>query len=357
MLSLTSIHKDAIKKWLDGFREFMQTESGQEGYKDRVLRCDSYQAALLVDKIADLIEGDLEKLLGDLWANELWTDKSQPLKRILGATTLVKFKTELKKLLWEVKPLSIRYDEFRTNVKGMGPAATTELLALVHPDECAIWNKRARNALEVLKIDDIVPVKYRINGDEYTKIVDVLKQVKDELMSANLPRTIKDLMDVDYFFDYIYNNMPPVVQPPVQLDDYDFDHDEVKDALYELGGALGFEVETEVPIAKGAKIDVLWKAKIANLGVVKYVFEVHRSGSIDGLILNLQRAKGDPAVQRLIAVSNTKNLSVIKEEISLLPEEFRKSLAFMEANDALKASDLIKNLKEILDKLELVKSL
>ena len=357
MSSLTSTHMDAIRKWLDGFREFMQTDSGQKGYEDRMVRCGSYRAALSADKIAHLTEDVLEKLLGDLWANLLWADKSQPLKRILSAATLEEFKAELKKLLWGTKPLSRRYDEFRTNVKWMGPAATTELLALVHPDDCAIWNKRARNALEVLKIDDIIPVKYQINGEEYTKIVHVLKQVKDVLVSANLPLTIKDLMDVDYFFDYIYNNMPPTVQAPIAGEDYDFDHDEVKDALFELGGGLGFEAETEVPIAKGARVDVLWKAKIVNLGVVKYVFEVHRSGSIDGLILNLQRAKGDPAVQRLIAVSNTKNLGVIQEEVSLLPEEFRKSLAFMEANDALKASDLIKNLKGILDKLELVKSI
>jgi len=356
-MSLTPTHIDSIRKWLDGFREFMQTNLGQEGYNDRKVRCDSYRAALSADKIIYLAEDELEKLLGDLWANQLWADKSQPLKRILSAATLEEVKAELNKLLWGTKPLSVRYNEFRSNVKGMGPAATTELLALVHPDDCAIWNKRARNALEVLKIDDIVPVKYQINGDEYTEIVNVLKEVKDVLISANLPLVIKDLMDVDYFFDYIYNNMPPVVQAPIPEEDYDFDHDEVKDALYELGAGLGFEAETEVPIAKGAKIDVLWKAKISNLGVVKYVFEVHRSGSIDGLILNLQRAKGDPAVQRLIAVSNTKNLGVIQEEVSLLPEEFRKSLAFMEASDALKASDLVKNLKEILDKLELVKSI
>jgi len=356
MSSLTPAHMDAIGKWLGGFRGFMQTDSGQEGYRDRRNRCDSYRVALSADKITYLTEDELGKLLGDLWANQLWADKSQPLKRILSAATLEEAKAELKKLLWDTKPLSVRYDEFRNNVKGMGPAATTELLALMHPEECAIWNKRARNALEVLKIDDIVPVKYQINGDEYTQIVNVLKQIKDVLVSANLPLTIRDLMDVDYFFDFIYNNMPPVVRPPIAEEDYDFDHDEVKDALFELGGGLGFEVETEVPIAKGARVDVLWKAKIANLGVVKYVFEVHRSGSIDGLILNLQRAKGDPAVQRLIAVSNTKNLGVMQEEVLLLPEEFRKSLAFMEARDALKASDLIKNLKEILDKLELVKS-
>lgn len=356
MSSLTQAHIDLIGKWLKRFREFMQTDQGQEWYRDRRNRCKSYQEALSVNKIAYLTEDELSKILGDLWANELWTDKSKPLKRVLSATTLGEVKAELKNLLWDSKPLNIRYDEFRNNVKGIGPAATTELLALVHPEDCAIWNKRARNALKVLKIDDIVPIRYQINGDEYTQIVNILKQIKNLLVSANLPLTIRDLMDVDFFFSFIYSNIPSVVEPPILEEDYDFDHDEVKDALFELGGGLGFEAEAEVPIAKGARIDVLWKAKIANLGIVKYVFEVHRSGSIDGLILNLQRAKGDPSVQRLIAVSNTKNLRVMQEEVSPLPEEFRKSLAFMEARDALKASDLIKNLKEILDKLELVKS-
>lgn len=142
----------------------------------------------------------------------------------------------------------------------------------------------------------------------------------------------------------------------IEEEDYDFDHDEIVEKLVELGSGLGFEANSEVQVARGSRADVLWQAKIANLGVVSYIFEVHRSGSIDSLILNLQRAKNNPTVQKLVVVANTKNLKRIREEVETLSEEFRKSIAYMEAKDALRASELLSELNAIISKLELVKS-
>ncbi len=142
----------------------------------------------------------------------------------------------------------------------------------------------------------------------------------------------------------------------IEEEDYDFDHDEIVEKLVELGSGLGFEANSEVQVARGSRADVLWQAKIANLGVVSYIFEVHRSGSIDSLTLNLQRAKNNPTVQKLVVVANTKNLKRIREEVETLSEEFRKSIAYMEAKDALRASELLSELNAIISKLELVKS-
>jgi len=41
-------------------------------------------------------------------------------------------------------------------------------------------------------------------------------------------------------------------------------------------------------------------------GLVTYVFEVHRKGSVDNLIVNLQKALNNPTVQKIIAVSDPK---------------------------------------------------
>ncbi|MCP8315301.1 MAG: hypothetical protein H3Z52_09370 [archaeon] len=357
MSKLSEAHINEIKKWLDGFCEYLRSAEGAEDYKDRRERCERYRDALPLGKIDGLSEVDFERLIGDLYANEFWYDKSQPLKRIISMNPSLDYvKAELKKLLWDNKPISERYDEFRSKVNGLGPSAITELLTLVHSDECVIWSRRVREGIKALKMVDIIPAgKYQINGDEYVKVIDILKEVKDVVQCDDTK--LKDLMDVDQFIDYVYKNASKVVPPVILSEDYDFNHDEVKDIIYELGIGLGFEAETEVSIAKGARVDCIWKAKIGNLGIVKYVFEVHgKGGSMDSLILNLQKAKGDPAVQRLIAISNTKNLAMLKEEISSLPEEFKRSLALMEAKDALMASEHFKAFKEILDKLELVKA-
>lgn len=353
MPRLTEVHVGEIERQIPQFRQFLESDEGRGDYTERRTRCELYQKAFSRDNINALTETELGSLLGDLWANEIWTDKSQPLKRLLSTFSIDRIKAELTVLLWGEMPLDRRFDEFRGSVKGMGPAAITELLTLIHPEDCAIWSSRVRKALETLRMGDILPVgKYQISGREYTEIILTLREIKDLVQSKY--SEVKDLLDIDFFFDFIYENTPRAI---VVQEDYDFDHDEVRDAINELGIGLGFESDIEVPVARGAKLDVFWKAKISNLGVVKYAFEVQgRGGSIDSLILNLQRAKADPAVQRLVAVSNTQNIEVIKNEIASLPEEFKKTITLMEAKDALKARDTLRTLKEIIDRLQLVQS-
>jgi len=63
-----------------------------------------------------------------------------------------------------------------------------------------------------------------------------------------------------------------------------------------LGSGSASRRKKERKVARGAQVDAVWQARIANLGVVTYVFEVQRHGSIDSLILNLQRAQNNPTV-------------------------------------------------------------
>ncbi|MEM4981956.1 MAG: hypothetical protein QXI48_08055 [Candidatus Bathyarchaeia archaeon] len=149
-----------------------------------------------------------------------------------------------------------------------------------------------------------------------------------------------DLLDVDLFLYMIQSEVEGAApsRPEVKVEeDYDFDHDEIVEKLVALGAGLGFEAESEVSIASGARVDVVWRARIGNLGVVNYVFEVHRAGSIDSAILNLMKAKNNPTVQKLIVVSNTRNLKIMEKEVSTLSEEFRRIVSYMEAKDVLKA--------------------
>jgi len=123
-----------------------------------------------------------------------------------------------------------------------------------------------------------------------------------------------------------------------------------------IGQWLGFETEREKTVAKGARVDVVWKARIANLGVVTYVFEVQRRGSLDSLILNLQKAQNNPTVQRLIVVANREDIGRVQQEIATLPESFRRAVGFMEAAEAARAAELLSELSAIVSKLELVRS-
>ena len=119
---------------------------------------------------------------------------------------------------------------------------------------------------------------------------------------------------------------------------------------------LGFETETEVTIAAGARVDVVWRSRIGNLGTVTYIFEVQSGGSIDSLILNLQKAKSNPTVQKIVAVSDDVQLAKIEKETDGLPGEFTKALAFWRISDVQTVSEHLQSAMSVIEKLGLVPS-
>jgi len=282
--------------------------------------------------------------------------------KLLSDNGLLKFKESLNKLLWSDLPIEIRYDNFRKDIKGFGSGFITEILAFVHPQECALWNNKARQAMILLGFEETFPIvkKQQINGSEYKRFIELMHMLQKELVQQGIPDL--DLLGIDYFFFEVWkagwpNRTLPAqeIACPETSTLSDFDHDEMIDQLIAIGQWLGFEVHKEKKIARGATVDAVWQARIANLGVVTYVFEVQRHGSIDSLILNLQRAQNNPSVQRLIVGALPNDIDKIKKEIETLPESFRRSIGFMEVEELVHASDLVTDLSGIMSKLELVK--
>jgi len=354
-----------IRKILPSFEEWLKSENARDHVKQIVRRVREFRNLLSEENIEKLTEPDFRKIIASLYAFAGWRNKDYVADRVLADKGIEVVKSELRGLLHGKGPFSERYDHFTRNVRGLGPAGLTEILAFFNPLEYGIWNEVSRKALEFLDLgDELQTRKYRITGSEYEKFNNALKEIYREIKPTfEKLETIEEAIDlllVDLFLYYICEEVYPasifVERRTVISEDYDFDHDEVVEKLVELGNGLGFEAESERLIAKGARVDVIWCAKIANLGVVSYVFEVHKGGSIDSLILNLQRAKNNPTVQKLVVVANTKDLRKIKEEVSSLSEDFRKSLAYLEAKDVEKAYNLFVKLNAIIGRLELVKS-
>ena len=345
VVKLLTPHLKAYKSWI-GSAQFRDWEN------DRRRKVTTYAELLSNAGISVLTEVELRQLVSSLWAFGAWGNKDYLVRRLLDAVGLDKLKESLMDLLWGSEPLHARYDRFRTRVKYLGPASVTELLAFVHPKECGIWNDRAREALRIIGVlPDLVKV-YAIGGEDYERVCSTYRDILRVLSNAGIPSD--DLLDVDLFL-YKIAVTKAVVEEEKRPQDYEFDHDEVKEKLVEVGQWLGFEADKEVQIAKGARVDVIWTVRIGNLGVVKYIFEVHKTGPPDRLLLNLQRARRNPAVQKQIVVSNTAGLENIRGEAETLGEEFTKSLAYMEADDALKVASWLKDAWEIINRLNLVR--
>ncbi len=92
------------------------------------------------------------------------------------------------------------------------------------------------------------------------------------------------------------------------------------------------------------------------MGQVAYAFEVHKSGSIDSLILNLQRAKNDPRVQRIVAVSDQTSLDRIRKESEGLGGDLKRYLVYFYVRSLIRVSELLTEVNELLRELRLTAS-
>lgn len=350
----TSEIKKLLSPHIQDYKNWLKSEDYRAWDEERKEKASTYGKLLSKDGIQAMTEVEVHELISTLWAFGGWGNKDYLVTRLLKAVELNRFKELLMELLWGSNSLRERYDYFNKNVKYLGSAAITEILAFIHPNECAIWTERVRTALSKIGLLGDLVDEYWISGRDYEKICSEYKRILATLSDEGI--AIKDLIDVDLFV-YKISVSEEVEEEGERPKNYTFNHNEVKEKILEVGQYLGFEAEKEVRIAKGAQVDAIWTVHLGNLGVVKYVFEVQRGGSLDSLLLNLQKAKRNPSVQREIIVSNTEGLESAKEEAELLGEEFARSLAYLEAVDVLKVAESLREAWEIINRLELVKSI
>jgi hypothetical protein len=352
--------RDRIRSFVPVFQEYLASGNRGSDLDERQRRHDLYSRLLSPEALGRMTELEFGQVITSLWASQIWGNKAYLVDKVLRDNGLPSLVDNLTALLWAEEPMHMRYDGFRGAIKGLGPASITEILALVHPAQCGIWNDKARKALRYLGFEQTFPVlrKYQITGQEYGRFNALLSDIAGELDSSGVPRP--DLLGVDYFLYEVWKAEQRPAGPPspavAPTPDEDFDHDELVDKLVAIGQWLGFNAEKEKRVAVGAVADVVWQAEIANLGVVTYVFEVQRRGAIDSLILNLQRAQNNPSVQRLVVVANRSDIDRVRQEIVTLPESFRKAVGFMEVAAAARAAQLLEEVSGIIAELQLVQS-
>lgn len=359
-MNLSSQHQQNLERFVPIFRDALVRAEQNEELLARFARQQLYKQLLSPEALQHMSELEFGQVIGSLWASRQWGNKRYLIERLIAENGLQALVKHLHHLLWSNEAIAQRYNAFRRAIKGLGAASITELLAFVHPNAYGIWNDKARIALHVLGLQDILPFtrKSQISGDEYQKFNALLACLRDALAQFDL--TDLDFPTLDYFLYLVWEQRgaQAVIARPIEAAPAveDFDHEEIVEHLIEIGQWLGFTAEKEKMVARGARVDAIWQARIANLGVVTYVFEVQRRGSVDSLILNLQRAQNNPTVQRLIVVANAESLERIRHEIASLPESFRKLVGFMEVQAVLRANELIGELAEIIGRLALVRS-
>jgi len=326
------INQTKLKQAVESFGLYLATDKAREDTEEREERKEYFKN--LFNKNFD--EFAFSEIIKKLWASQIWANQEYLVSKIIRDNGIEKLKQEFKKLIFSNESPGRRYENFLESVKGMGPSMVTEILCYADPRFAGIWNEKARRALAWLEAEEIPYEKYRINGKEYDAFNLFLKEIS-EVLKKELKKDF-DLLFVDYFLWEVWDKFSRKEEKVIHEVEKKITkgascHDEIKDKIAAIGSWLGFQVDTEKAIGPGARVDVVWYARIANLGAVSYVFEVQDRGSVDSLILNLQKAQAAPTVQKLIVASDSEQLERIKKEISTLPESFRKATTFWEFND------------------------
>jgi hypothetical protein len=241
----------------------------------------------------------------------------------------------------------------------------SEILCHVHPTTCMLWNRRAYVGLNYLGVPDLPRHNYQLTGRKYEDLCKTVTEIAKEMQA--LGDADANLLTVDYFIwselqvtenlTDIYKPIPAPAPPP-QVDKVDavtsaFIHDEVRDKIANIGTWLGFQADTEKKIAGGAVVDTIWEATIGNMGRVIYVFEVQTKGAIDSLILNLLKSLNNPAVQGVVAVSDTTQLEKIRSEVANVPN-LKDKLKYWNYAQVLEVHEALESVNEAINSLGLV---
>jgi len=311
-------------------------------------------------EIEKMDRNDFYDYLGNLWSMSVWGNKKYIVDKILEAGEDV-FKKNLINFLFGETKIEDRWDAFLKNTKHVGRATASELLLYSDPLKYALLNRCTMDSLSYLGAEYLPKYDYQYTGRKYVAICDVQKEMAQTMEKAGIKGA--DLYTVDLFFwhtvrpaytnkDGFENETKETNYPPIKEEKSL--HNEIRDKIAEIGRLLGFESHIEVKVAKGAIVDAVWEVAIGNMGKSVYIFEVQgKGGSIDSLLLNLQKAFTSPAVQAVVAVSDREQLEKIKAECEGL-ESVEKHIKYWDREDVLEVYRLLYGAHERINKLGLV---
>ncbi|MGH8704632.1 MAG: hypothetical protein ACREUO_04340 [Burkholderiales bacterium] len=129
-----------LSRWKKSLAE--DPARSKEAQYERAERAQYYQS-WTASRILEMSEDDLYAYIAKLWAMLIWGNKKYVVDKLIADNGFENLKTALADLIWGKRTVAERWDAFRATIKGIGPAMMSEILSHVHPDECAIWNRRA----------------------------------------------------------------------------------------------------------------------------------------------------------------------------------------------------------------------
>jgi len=351
--------REHIKKFVAKSRS--DAKEFESDWRERSELVSLYQS-FTREKILEMTKEEVYEYISKLWAMLIWGNKHYVVDKIIAENGLDNFKSNLAELVWGEKDIAYRWDKFRKDISGLGPAMISEILCKTHPSEFMIWNRRAFVALNYLEVENLPKHDYQITGEVYKRLGVVCKEIAEELKLQGFSDT--SLLAVDYFiWDelQVAENLSTIHDPKqVQVVTEsktepipEFIHNDIRDKLRDIGQWLGFDANVEQKVSEGSKVDTIWEATIGNMGRVIYLFEVQTKGSIDSLIINLLKSLNNPAVQGVVAVSDKEQLVKIKSQAQDV-KELKDKLKYWDYEQVLSVHESLEFVNSTINTLGLV---
>jgi hypothetical protein len=357
------MNKDLLRKYIQEFISDSKNDSekSNQDWKERLDLINYYQS-FTKDKMLKMTEEDIFEYISKLWAMLIWGNKHYVVDKLIETNGLQHLKKLLIELVWGKEDIVERWNNFRSHIKGMGPAMISEILCKTHPNNFMLWNRRAYVGLNHLEVMNLPRYDYQLTGKVYKYLCKISKEISRELINAGFNDST--LLAVDYFIwdklqvedklSKIYTKKPPIEKTKEEIsEESKIIHNDIRDKLRDIGQWLGFTSNIEKKVSEGSRVDTIWEATIGNMGRVIYIFEVQTKGNIDGLILNLLKSLNNPAVQGVVAVSDAKQLEIIRRHASDV-KDLKDKLKYWDYEEILKVHESLELVYEKINKLGLV---
>ena len=351
------MNKEKLNKAIEGYKNNLSLLTEIEAINERNERMQYYQG-WTKERIKKMTSDEFVEFIGKLWSMIVWGNKKYIADKIIEINGFENIKNMIIDLLYGTDSIEKRWDRFYKAKTRLGPSSMSELLSYINPNEYVICNKVTCACFKYLGIEKVPTHNYQYTRANYKRLCDIGKQIQQEMVKEGIDNV--NLLIVDYmFWDVVYPmSKKEVVQVPeeelqIEKDTKQFIHNDIINQIVEIGQWLGFESKSEVKIADGAIVDAIWQAQIGNMGKVIYAFEVQTHGSMDSLILNLQKATNNFAVQAIVAVSDEKQIEKIKKESKGI-HSIETKLKTWDYTEVMEMHDCLERANEIINNLGLV---
>lgn len=346
------MNKEILYKSLNKYFSDLSKTQSLSDLNERNER-ENFYRSYTYEKIINMDEDEFYEYISKLWAMIIWGNKHYIIDKYISDNGFDHLKKSIANLLYGSEPIEQRWDNFKDNIKGFGPAMMSELLCYVNPNEYMIWNTTAVNAYKNLEIKGIPKHNYQITGKKYVELTKYSKEIQEVILEKYNRQ--ENLLFVDYFFWDCLREVPEdkdenSVKADTVVNNKSY-HNEIVDYIKNIGTLLGYNTNLKGNIKDSSKIaDAVWEFNVGNLGKIKYVFEVQDSGSIDSLIVSLMNASQDISVQAVVAVSDEEQINKIKKHCNNIKDNFNGKLKFWNINEIEKAYSELSSSMEIINK-------